>query len=54
MMQVVVLRITLYSEIEAELKIGVSGDLKYVWEMLKQHFPFANEIYDRRQYASRL
>jgi hypothetical protein len=30
MMQVVILLITLYSEVEAELKIGVSSDLRYV------------------------
>jgi hypothetical protein len=54
LMQVVMLLITLYSEIEAELKIGVAGDLNYVWEMLKQHYPFAKEIYDRREYARRL
>ena len=31
LMQVVMLLTALYSEIEAELKIGVAGDLKYVW-----------------------
>ncbi len=53
-MQVVMLLISLYSEVEAELKIGVAGDLKYVWEMLNQHYPFAKELYDGRGYASRL
>jgi hypothetical protein len=48
LMQVVMLLITLYSEIEAELKIGVAGDLSYIWEMLKQHYPLAKEIYDQR------
>jgi hypothetical protein len=53
-MQVVMLLITFYSEVEGELTIGVTSDLKYVWEMLIQHNPFAKEIYDRREYASRL
>ena len=53
-MQVVMLLITLYSEIDAELKLGVANDLSYVWEMLKQHYPFANEMYDQREYARRL
>lgn len=48
------LLITLYSEIDAELRIGVAADLKYLWEMLKQHYPFASEIYDRRDYVNRL
>ena len=54
LMQVVILLTTLYSEIEAALKIGIAGDIRYLWEMLKQHYPFATEIYDRRGYASRL
>ena len=54
LMQVVMLLITFYSEVDAELKIGVVGDLKYLWQMLKEHYPFANEIYDRREYARRL
>jgi hypothetical protein len=53
-MQVVVLLITLYSEVQAELKIGVASDLSYVWEMLKQHNPFTREIYDQRRYDLRL
>ena len=53
-MQVVMLLITFYSEVEGELTIGVASDLKYVWQMLIQHNPFSKEIYDRRGYASRL
>jgi hypothetical protein len=53
-MQVVMLLITLYSEIDTDLKIGVTADLRYLWEMLKQHYPFASEIYDRRDYVNRL
>jgi hypothetical protein len=53
-MQVVMLLTTFYSEVQGELTIGVASDLKYVWEMLIQHNPFAKEIYDRRAYASRL
>jgi hypothetical protein len=53
-LQVVMLLITLYSEVNVELKIGLAADLSYVWEMLKQHYPFSKEIYDRRGYASRL
>ena len=53
-MQVLMLLTTFYSEVEGELTIGVASDLKYVWEMLIQHNPFAKEIYDRRRYASRL
>ncbi|MBV8451904.1 MAG: hypothetical protein JOZ29_06475 [Deltaproteobacteria bacterium] len=53
-MRAVMLLITFYSEIEAELTIGVTSDLKYVWQMLIQHNPFAKEIYDRRGYANRL
>jgi hypothetical protein len=54
LMQVVILLITMYSEIAAEIKVGVAGDLTYVWEMLKTHYPFAAEVYDQRWYASRL
>jgi hypothetical protein len=53
-MQVVILMISLYSEVEAQIKIGVSADLNYVWTMLTEHNPFAREIYDRRNYATRL
>ena len=53
-MQVVMLLTSLYSEVEAELKLGVAGDLKYVWEMVSQHYPLARQIYDKRGYASRL
>jgi len=40
--------------VEGELRIGVVSDLKYVWQMLTQHNPFAKEIYDWRGYESRL
>jgi len=53
-MQVIMVLISIYSEIEAALKIGVTSDLKYLWEIHHQHYPFAKEIYDRRGYASRL
>ena len=53
-MQVVMLLVTFYSEVEGELRIGVVSDLKYVWQMLTQHNPFAKEIYDWRGYESRL
>jgi hypothetical protein len=53
-MQVVMLLVTFYSEVEGELRIGVVSDLKYIWQMLIQHNPFAKEIYDWRGYASRL
>lgn len=53
-MQVVMLLISVYSEVEAELKIGVTDDLRYVWEMLIQHHPFARELRDGRGCANRL
>jgi len=53
-MQVLILLISLYSEVEAELKLGVSGDLKYVWEIFRQHYPLAMEIHKRRDYENRL
>ncbi|MGO9451127.1 MAG: DUF5677 domain-containing protein [Candidatus Binataceae bacterium] len=53
-MQVVILLVSLYSEVEAELKIGVAGDLGYLWTMLNEHYPFAREVYEKRRYESRL
>ena len=53
-MQVTILLIAIYSEIEAELRLGVAADLKYVWQILDQHYPFAKEIYQRRNYGSRI
>jgi hypothetical protein len=55
-MQVVILLVSLFSEVEAELKlkIGVAADLSYLWSMLNQHYPFAKEIYDARKYQNRL
>jgi hypothetical protein len=53
-MQVLILLISLYSEVEAELKLGVSGDLKYVREIFRQHYPLAMEIHKRRDYVNRL
>ncbi len=53
-MQATILLMAIYSEIEAELTLGVSADLKYVWQMLHQHYPFAKEIYQRRNYGSRI
>jgi hypothetical protein len=52
--QATILLIAIYSEIEGELRIGVAADLKYVWQMLLQHYPFAKEIYQRRNYDSRV
>ncbi len=52
--QVTILLMAIYSEFEAELTPGVSADLKYVWQMLHQHYPFAKEIYQHRNYDSRL
>ena len=54
LIQVVTILITFYSEIEAELKIGVTADLQYVWKMLKEHYSFAKEMYDGREYGRRL
>jgi len=54
LMQVVTLLIALYSEVEAELRIDVARDIKYVWQMLIQHNPFTKELFDRRDYGSRL
>jgi hypothetical protein len=53
-MQVTILLMAIYSEIEAELTLGVSADLKYVWQMLHQHYPFAKEIYQLRNYDSQI
>jgi hypothetical protein len=53
-MQVTILLMAIYCEIEAELTLGVSADLKYVWQMLHQHYPFAKEIYQHRNYDSRI
>ena len=44
----------MYLEIESTIKIGVPGDLTYIWEMLKTHYPFAVDVYDQRRYAGRL
>lgn len=53
-MQVTILLMAIYSEIEAELTLGVSADLKYVWQILHQHYPFAKEIYQHRNYDCRV
>lgn len=38
-----------YSEIEAELKIGIAGDVNFVWLTLMQRYPLANEICEKRE-----
>ena len=48
------LMIALYSEAEAEVKIGLTKDLEEVWARLRTHFQFSRELYDRRAYATRL
>jgi hypothetical protein len=53
-LQVVMVLMALYSEIEADLKIGIATDLRYVWRVLQEYSPFAAEIYNRREYARRL
>lgn len=53
-MQATILLVALYSEVEAETKIGVSNDLRYLWTMLMEHYPFAKEIYERRKYETRV
>jgi Family of unknown function (DUF5677) len=52
-LQVVILLISLYSELEITLKLGVTADLNHVWGKLNnEHYPFAREIYDRREYST--
>jgi hypothetical protein len=49
-MSTVILTTAVFSEVEMTLRLGGAPDINSIWDVLNREFPYAREIYDRRDY----
>ena len=49
-MSTVILTTAVFSEVEMNTRLGCAQDINSIWDVLNREFPYAREIYDRRDY----